>query len=883
MLFKQTRFKPYFRLIRTIGVIVPRRLRADWKQEWLAELQFREVQLADWDKLNWKTRLDLLRRSLGAFRDALWLQQLRLEDEMFQDLRFGLRMLLKSPGLTAVAILSLIIGIGATSAIFSVVNNVVLRPLPYRDSGRLVRLWHNKPAAGMTKMPVSAGNVNIWRNQAQSFEDVAVFHATNAVITGDGEPERISGASVSYNLLPMLGYQPVIGRGFQPEDNHPGGEDVVILSDKLWRLQFDGDPAVLGRSITFDHTRNVTVIGVMPPEADFPEESQFWLPERVLAADSHGMRRLTVIARLTPGVTAQKAQDEISLINQQLKLQLPDDYQDWEAEVKPLRDSIVGDVSSTLLLLFGAVVFVLLIACANVSNLLLARATARQKEMAMRSALGASRWRLLRQMLTESILLALLGGAGGVLLAYCAVKGLIALNPPDVPRLSNVNVDFSVLLFTLFTTLVTGVLFGLAPSLHASKPDLNNALKEAAASGGGGRLWRRRFKLRDVLVVSQTALAVVLLAGAGLLIKSFVRLQQVELGFKPTNVITITLSPPFNRLPKTYRKSDYYLRLTESLQTMTGVEAAAVTTSAPTAGAFMNVPFLVAGRAQPSNIETQRAFLTVVSPDYFRVVGNPLKAGRLFSADDNESSPPVAIINETMARRYFAGEDPVGQRLAFKGEGDRPLEIVGVVADLKQFGLDVENKPGFYQPYRQNEVMFMTLVARTTADPGLMIPALRSRILEADKFTAITRVRTLNQLISDSVAQPRFYTLLLTIFAGVALTLAALGIYGVVAYSVSQRTHEIGIRVALGAGASRILRLVVGRGLMLVLGGVGLGLAGAFALTRLMTGLLFEVNATDPAVFVVIALLPVAVALAASLIPARKAIRVDPMVALRYE
>ena len=880
---RETRFRFWLGLIALIGVIVPRRLRADWRQEWEAELRYREALLADWDRLNWKTRFDLVRRSLGAFWDALLLQPSRLEDEMFQDLRFGLRMLVKSPGFTAVAILSLTIGIGATSAIFSVVNNVVLRPLPFREPERLVRLWHNKPPAGMTRMPVSAGNINVWRNEAKSFEEVAAFHTSFAVITGDGESERISGAGVSCNLLPMLGYQPIIGRNFLPEDNRTGSDEVVILSHRLWQRRFGGDPAVLGRSITLDHTRNLTVIGVMPPEADFPEKSEFWLPERVLATDSHGMRRLTVIARLKPGVTSQMAQHEVTLINQQLQEQLPDDYKNWEAELQPLHESVVGEVRSALLVLFGAVGFVLLIACANVSNLLLARATARQREMAMRAALGASRWRLLRQLLTESTLLALMGGAGGVLLAYWAVKGLIALNPPDVPRLAQVSLDVRALAFTFFTTVVAGIVFGLAPSLHSSKPDLNNALKEGAASSSGGRRWLRRFRLRDVLVVTQTALAVVLLAGAGLLIKSFVKLQQVELGFKPANVLTMTLSPPFNRLPKAYRKTDYYRQMVESLQTMPGVEAAAATTSAPTAGAFMNVPILIAGRPEPVNIETQRAFVTIISPDYFRVIGNPLKEGRLFTDNDNESSPPVAIINETMARSYFAGTDPVGQRFALKGEGDKWLEIVGVTADVKQFGLDIENKPSFYRPYRQEEVTFMTLAVQTSADPVSMIPALRGRILDTDKFTAITRVRTLNELISDSVAQPRFYTLLLAIFAGIALTLAALGIYGVVAYSVSQRTHEIGIRVALGAEASRILRLVVGRGLILVLTGVGTGLAGAFALTRLMTGLLFEVRATDPAVFAVIALLLIAVALAACLVPARKATQVDPLVALRHE
>ena len=802
---------------------------------------------------------------------------------MFQDLRFGLRMLLKSPGFTLVSILSLTIGIGATSAIFSVVNNVVLRPLPFREPERLVRLWHNKPQVGMTRMPVSAGNVNVWRNQAQSFEDVAAFYPSSAVITGDGEPERVSGAGVSYNLLPLLGYQPVIGRNFQPDDNRPGGDEVVILSHKLWQGRFGSDPDILGSSITLDHTRKLTVIGVMGAGFEFPERSEFWLPERVLATDSHGIRRLTVIARLKSGITPEMAQQELTLINQQLQTQIPDDYQNFDAELQPLHQSIVGEVRRALLILFGAVVFVLLIACANVSNLLLARAAARQKEMAMRAALGASRWRLLRQLLTESTLLALLGGAGGVLLAFWAVKGLIALNPPDVPRLAQISLDLRALAFTFLTTLLTGLVFGLAPALHSSRSDLNTGLKEAGASGGGGWRWPWRFRMRDILVVTQTALAVVLLVGAGLLIKSFVKLQQVELGFKPANVISVTLSPPFTLLPKTYRKTDYYRSMVESLKTMPGVEAAAVTTSPPTTGALMNVPLIIPGRPEPPGSEKQRAFLNVVSPDYFQVIGNPLKHGRLFNDSDNEKSPPVAIINETMARSYFDGADAIGKRIAVKGERDQRLEIVGVAADVKQFGLDVENKPSLYRPYRQEEVTFMHLVVQTSADSASMIPALRRRIIETDKLTAITRIRSLDGLISDSVAQPRFYTLLLTIFAAIALTLAALGIYGVVAYSVSLRTHEIGIRVALGAQARRIVRLVVGKGLILILVGVGIGLAGALLMTRVMTGLLFEVSATDPAVFAMIAVLLIVVALAACLAPARKATTVDPLLALRHE
>jgi putative ABC transport system permease protein len=873
---------PYLWLIRAIGVIVPRRLRSDWRHEWEAELLYRESQLAEWDNLNWRTKLDLLRRSLGAFWDALLLQPRRLEDEMFQDLRFGARMLLKAPGFMLAAILSLAIGIGATSAIFGVVNGVALRPLPYREPERLVRLWQNKVIAGVTGIAVSAGNVNVWRNQAQSFETVAVFSSTVSVITGEAEPEQIPGASVSHDLLPMLGYQPAIGRHFLPEENKPGAANVAIISHKLWQRRFGGDPAILGRSITLDHTNQFTVIGVMPPEAGFPDKTEFWTPEKVTATDRHDIRRLSALARLKPGVTAQTAQNEVSQINGQLKQRIPDDFEGWETELQPLHDSIVGKVRKPLLVLFGAVGFVLLIACANVANLLLARASARQKEMAMRAALGASRLRLIRQLLTESVMLAVLGGAGGLALAQLAVKALIALNPPDVPRLAQVNLDGRVLAFTFFTTLLVGIIFGLAPALHSSKPDLNSALKDSAAAGGGRR-WFRRFGFRDLLVVAQTALAVVLLAGAGLLIKSFVKLRQVELGFTPANVISLTLAPPFSRFPKGYSRADYYRQMMDSLKTMPGVDAVAVATSPPTTGAFMNAPVLIAARTEPDNAEAQRAFVSVVSPDYFRAIDNPLKLGRLFTDDDNESSPRVAIINETMARTYFAGTNPVGQRIFFKGEPDKQMEIVGVTADVKQFGLDQENKPGLYQPYRQIDVRSLNLIVRTSAEPAAIIPSLRRRVLSEDKFTAVTRVRTLDELVSDSVAQPRFYTALLAIFAALALALAAVGVYGLMAYSVSRRTHEIGVRMALGAEAGRILRLVIGQGLTLILAGVAVGLAGAFALTRLMSGLLFRVSATDPAVFAAVSLTLIAVALSACISPARRATRIDPVVALRQE
>jgi putative ABC transport system permease protein len=882
-----TRFRVWRWLIALIGVIVPRRLRADWRQEWEAELRYREELLAEWDKLDWRNKLDLLWRSLGAFLDALLLQPRRLEDEMFQDLSFGVRMLLRSPAFTLAAVWSLAIGIGATSAIFSVVNGVVLRPLPYREPEQLVRLWHSKPQIGMTQIPISGGNVQVWRERAQSFAGVAAFNTTQAILTGEAEPEVVQGARVSANLLPLLGYQPQLGRGFLPTENQQPNHAVILLSHKLWQRRFGGDPNVIGRAVTLDHTNSYTVVGVMPPQVSFPGESEFWYPETTTAQGRHDMRSLNVIARLKPGVTWQTAENELQLIHKQLQQQQADDYKDWAVWSQPLHDSVVGKVRPTLLMLLGAVGFVLLIACANVANLLLVRAAARQKEIAVRAALGAGRLRLIRQLLTESSLLAGLGGALGLLLAYGAVRALIVLNPPNVPRLSQINLDGRVLAFTFITTLLVGLLFGLAPALHASKPDVNQALKEGFVQSSGRR-WLsvfglRGFGLREALVVVQTALALVLLVGAGLLIKSFVKLQQVELGFEPHNAIVLTLTPPFNQLPKRASAIPYYQRLIDELKTVPGVSAVALGTAAPTQGAYMSSAMIVAGRPLPAERDAQQTFVNVVSSDYFRALGNSLKQGRLFTDAENESTPLVAVINETLSRAYFPNENPLGQRIALRGDPDELREIVGIVADINQFGLDKEHKPTFYVPFRQQDAVAMNLVVRTAADPAALLPALRARILAADKFTAITRVRTLEDLVSASVAQPRFYALLLALFAAIALTLAVVGIYGVMAYAVSRRTHEIGIRMALGAEAGRIQRLIVGQGMLLIGMGIAVGLIAARMLTRVLTDLLFGVKPTDPVTFALIAGVLTGAALLACWIPARRAARVDPLVALRCE
>ncbi len=807
---------------------------------------------------------------------------------MFQDLRFGVRMLLRNPAFTLAAVLSLAIGIGATSAIFSVVNGVVLRPLPYQQPEQLVRIWHSKPKIGMTNMIISGGNVQVWRERAQSFAGVAVFQPMKSLLTGEGEPEAVWGGKVSANLLPLLGYQPLIGRGFSSEENRQPNHAVILLSHKLWQRRFGGDPNVVGRTITLGHTNNYTVVGVMPPLASFPGESEFWIPETTVADGRHDMRSLSVIARLKPGVAWQTAESELQLIHQQLQQQIPDDYKDWAVWSQPLHDSVVGKVRPTLLMLLGAVGFVLLIACANVANLLLVRAAARQKEIAVRAALGAGRLRLIRQLLTESSLLALLGGALGLLLAYGIVQGLIAFNPPNVPRLAQISLDGRVLAFTFITTLVVGLLFGLAPALHASKTDVNQALKEGFVQSTGWR-WLPRFGpqsfgLREALVVGQTALALVLLVGAGLLIKSFIKLQQVELGFQADNAIVLTLIPSFSQLPKTASTVSYYQRLLDELKTVPGVDAVATGTAAPTEGAYMSSPMIVAGRPVPAERDAQQTFVNVVTPDYFRALGNTLKQGRLFTDADSESAPRVAVINESLARAYFPDENPIGQRIALRGNPDEFREIIGIVANINQFGLDKEHKPTFYTPFRQEDSVAMNLVVvRTAADPTALLPTLRARILETDKFAAITRVRTLEELVSASVAQPRFYASLLALFAGIALTLAVIGIYGVMAYTVSRRTHEIGIRMALGAEAGRIEWLILRQGFLLLAVGVAVGLVAARMLTRVLTDLLFGVKPSDPVTFAIIAGVLTGAALLACWIPARRAARVDPLVALRHE
>ena len=799
-----------------------------------------------------------------------------------QDLGYGLRALRRNPAFAAVTVLTLALGIGANSAMFSVVNAVLLQPLPYREPERLVRLWMAKPIVGMAQMPVTPGSADIWRERARAFSGVAAYFQTASTLTGDFEPEQIPGANVSPEFFSVLGFRPVLGRDFRAEEVEPGRNRVVILGHDLWRRRFGGDSAIIGREITLDHRNRHTVIGVMPPAVTYPGTSEFWEPLSRREEGGHAMHMLSVIARLAPGLSLAQATNELTLLHEGVQREVPGSYEGITVRAVSLHDSVVGDVRRTLLVLLGAVTFVLLIACANVANLFLARATTRQREMAVRAAVGASRSRLMRQLLTESAVLAILGGVAGLLLARWLVRLLVALNPADIPRLAQVGIDGRVLAFTLVVSVLVGLLFGIAPALRLARTDVQHALKEGAASALSGSMSRRSHGPLAFIVVAQVALAVVLLAGAGLMLNSFARLQRVELGFEPAGAMAITISPAFNRFPDGQRTNDYYQRMIDEIASVPGVRSAAAVAGAPLGGAFMNTRLTIAGAPTPAGAESQRAMVVVASPGYFRSIGAELRQGRALSVEDREGTPKVAVVNAALVRRYFPGGNAAGRPIRL-GRDTVDTEIVGVVADVKQSGVARETDPVAYVSFRQLEVAFMTLVVRTAGEPEALLRALRERIRAVDPHAPITRVETLEDVVAGSIAQPRFYTTILVLFAGLAVLLAAIGLYGLMAYSVSRRTHEIGMRLSLGAAPGRILRMVVGQGLRLILIGSAVGIVAASGLTRLLEGLLFGVSATDPATFGAISVLLIAVATVACYLPARRATRVDPLVALRSE
>jgi putative ABC transport system permease protein len=804
---------------------------------------------------------------------------------LWQDLRYGARMLLKNPGFTVVAVITLALGIGANAAIFSVVNATLLRPLPFEDPDRLIMIRETNPSRS-SEFKVSPGNFLDWKKQNTVFERLVAMQETSFNLSGAGDPERLSGMRVTDGFFAMLGARPQTGRDFFPEEDRAGGANVVILSHGLWQRRFGGDPNIVNQAITLSY-RSYTVIGVMPATFRFGDGGpDLWTPMAFTAeqAQQHDSHYVSAIGRLKPGITLAHARSEMSAIADRLARQYPDSNTGKSVKLMPLLDYTIRSVKPALLVLFGAVAFVLLIACANVANLLLARAAAREKEIAIRTSLGAGRARIVRQLLTESLLLALAGGAAGLALGAWGMDLLLALAPEDLPRLSDVSLDGRALTLTAALTLLTGLGFGLFPALQASNfrgPNLNETLKDA---GRGSTDDRRRRLIRGALVVSEVALAMVLLVGAGLLIKSFLRLRSVDPGFDHSNALTVGIQLSQRKYPEENQRVAFYKQLNEKVAALPGVQAVGAAMVTPLSDNDYVLPFMIQGRPPYPAGSAPTANYYSVTPGYFKAMGIPLLRGRLFTERDTKDTPRVVIINETMAKRFFPGEDPIGKRLDL-GDAREPdwEEIVGVVGDVKHYGLNRETTAQTYEPHTQRPVSSMTLVARTSGDPASLSAAIRGEVLKIDKEQPVYDIRTLEQYFSTSIAEQRFSAMLLGIFAAVAMALASVGIYGVLSYSVTQRRREIGIRTALGAARRDVLKLVVGHGMLLTLIGMAIGLGAAFALTRVMSTLLFAVSATDPMTFGLIALLLGAVALLACWIPARRATKVDPMVALRHE
>ena len=877
--------KPHLRLIALFGLIVPRRLRAEWRQEWESELRCREMRLADWNRPDRRSRLDLLRRSASAFWDALWLQPRRLEDEIVQDLRYGARMLVKHPGFTCVAVLTLALGIGANTAIFSIVDAVLLRPLPFRDPEWLTMLWSSDLRQSQSRSSVSYPNFEDWRTQSTSFERLAAFRGRTFTLSGRGEPVRVNGAVVSADLFDLLGIAPSLGRAFRAEEDEAGAL-VAILSHGLWQRLFDSDPQVVGRHITLN-TLDLTIVGVMPAGFQFPiaaASAELWT---TIAYDSigrapmtaeRGLTYLHVIGRLQPGTNVAQAQAEMDVIARRLEQKYPDKNAHQGVRLVPAREQIVGDVRLPLLLLLGAVACVLLIACANVANLLLARATARGREIAIRSALGASRGRVVRQLLTESILLAGAGGACGWLLALYGVDLLLSLSPENIPRAQDIHLDGRVFGFTLLVSLLTGVIFGLAPALQARRADLTETLQEAGRGSDGAR----RTTMRGALMVAEVAIALVLMVGAGLLLNSLWRLLHVDPGFDPRGVLTLGISLPNTRYAGP-RSVDFYERLQARLRTVPGVAAASAGWVLPLSGANPSLDVEIEGRLA----ERSEADCNLVLPDFFRALGMRLIDGRDFTARDDVNGPPVAIVNQAFQRRFFAKSTALGKRvrvMASSGAGPPAMrEIIGIVGDVKS-RLSAEARPEVYLPYGQLPITnSLTLTLRTDADPRSAIGAARAQVHALDKELPVFGIKTLDEHVSQASTPSRFNALLLTIFAVAALTLTSVGLYGVMAYVVAQRTHEIGIRLALGASRRTVVQLVMRDTMRWVALGVVLGLGAALIATRWLASLLFGLRPYDPATIGSAALLLSAVAAAAVFLPARRAARIDPLVALRRE
>ena len=806
-----------------------------------------------------------------------------------KDLSYGARNLLKHPGFAAIVIVTLAVGIGASSAIFSVVNTVLLRPLPYAQAERLVTIQELSAEGRLVQ--VTPANFLDWRAQNTVFEQLAAILTVPANLALADQAERIDLAMTSANFFSVFGVEPAQGRLFIPADEQAGHAPVVVVSHELWQGRFGGDASLVGKTITLDGN-SYTVIGVAPAGFQYPNKTDVWVPpfrlaptlnERMDPTQVRGFGMLATVALLRPNVSLAQAASEMETITARLRQQYPESNNRRFNRVVTLQDHLVGKTGPMLLLLFGAVGFVLLIACANVANLLLASAATRQKEMAIRTALGASRLRVIRQLLTESLLLAIAGGILGLLLALWGVVFMTRLLPESFPRLDDINLDWRVLIFTLIASVLTGILFGLAPALQLSRTDVQESLKESGRSASSGR---RQNRLRNLLIIGEVALSVVLLVGAGLLFRSFMQLQAVKTGFTSQQLLTLQLSPAGSNYRQDSDYISFYNQTMQRISTIPGVvSVGAINTLPLDKGPFGG--FRIEGRPPLTIDKWPGANYRSVTPDYFHTMNIPLAQGRVFNDRDAENAPLVIIINQALARRDFPGENPIGKRMNL-GNTDaqgQPVwwEIVGVVADVRSDELYEEAKPEFYLSALQDTFRNMFLVVRTTVEPASVAAAVRNAAAEIDKSAAVSNVKTMEHIVNQAVTQPRFNLVLLGLFSGIALLLSAAGIYGVTAYTVTHRTHEFGIRMALGAQVGDVLRMILRQGLLLISVGIAIGLLAAFALTRLLRTLLFGVSVTDPLTFVVISILLTGVALLACYIPARRATKVDPLVALRYE
>ena len=800
------------------------------------------------------------------------------------DIRYALRNLLRRPTFTLIAVVTLALGIGANTAIFSAINALLLKPLTFPELDRVVAIWDKLPSRGVMHNEVAVANYLDWQSQTQSFEQLGLYRWWSANLTGIDPPERIQGFLVTANFLDVTGIKPILGRNFSAEENQPGKDQVAVITHSLWQRRFGGDPNILHKTITINSIVR-TVIGVMPEHFNYPKGAEVYAPlpmtpELMKNRGSHGYY---VIGRLKPSASIEGAQAEIDNISARLEQQFPETNKGWSATVFPIVADTVRMYDTALWVMMAAVGFVLLIACANVANLMLARASGRQKEIAVRTALGASRWRIVRQLLTESVIVALAGGTLGILIGFSGIDALRAANPGEATKYApgwyQLGINSTVLLFTLGLSLLSGIVFGLAPALQVSRPNLNDSLKEGTRGTTG-----TSHRLRSSLVVFEVALSLMLLVGAGLLTRSFLSLLRTDPGFNPDNVITMNLVLPAAKYKDRPARAAFYDDLVQRVKTQPGVQSAAFVNYLPLGGSNSSDSYLVEGEPEAAPGQEQDGRYRVATPDYFRTMDISIVRGRAFTEQDKAGAPPVVIVNETLARKHWPGQDPLGRRIRFYGPLEKApwMEVVGVIKDVKH-ELNIPVEPEYYLPHAQDPWNAMILVARTTVDPASLSAALRQQVWAIDKDQPVFDVKTMQEVRSISVAIYSFSSVMLAIFAAVALVLAAVGIYGVMAFAVTQRTQEIGIRMALGARRADVLKLVVKHGMKLALLGIVIGLAGSWVLTRFIAKLLVGVQPTDLLTFSLVSVCLLVAAFVACYLPARRATKVDPLVALRYE